>query len=196
MSKIVSLNVSDDEIIDGIKSHDDKAATALYNQHKGYCLRFMDKMYWDQDTNHDIYQDAVMVFINKTRDNTLVLKNTRIQTYLNTVCRNQILVRLKQKNKPIPMDIGWEDDIMNIEDEVKEENEIISDRVKIILEELEVMKEKGPACFKLLKSIFYENRKLEAIASLLNYTNTRNVITQSYKCRERLKKQVFKRLEK
>ena len=196
MTKIVSLNISDEEIIDGIKSFDDKAATALYNKHKGYCMRFMDKMYWDKDTNQDIYQDAIMVFINKTRDNTLILKNTRIQTYLNTVCRNQILVRLKQKNKPIPMDIGWEDDIMNIEDEGLDENEIISERVKIILDELEIMKLKGPDCFKLLKSIFYENRKLETVATLLNYKNTRSAITQSYKCRERLKKQVFKRLEK
>jgi DNA-directed RNA polymerase specialized sigma24 family protein len=196
MSKIVSLNLSDEEIINGIKSHDDKAATALYSKHKGYCMRFMDMMYWDNDTNQDIYQDAIMVFINKIRDNTLILRNTRIQTYLNTVCRNQILVRLKQKNKPIPMDIGWEDDIMNIEDVGLEENEIISERVKIILDELEIMKLKGPDCFKLLKSIFYENRKLEAITSLLNYKNTRSVITQSYKCRERLKKQVFKRLEK
>lgn len=196
MSKIVSLNISDEEIINGIKSYDDKAATALYNKHKGYCMRFMDKMYWDNDTNQDIYQDAIMVFINKTRDNTLTLRNTRIQTYLNTVCRNQILVRLKQKNKPIPMDIGWEDDIMNIEDEGLDENEIISERVKIILDELEIMKLKGPDCFKLLKSIFYENRKLETVASLLNYKNTRSAITQSYKCRERLKKQVFKRLEK
>ena len=196
MSKIVSLNLSDEEIIDGIKSFDDKSVTALYNKHKSYCLRFMDKMYWDTETNQDIYQDAIMLFINKTRDNTLILRNTKIQTYLNTVCRNQILVRLKQKNKPIPMDIGWEDDIMNLEDERVDENEVISERVKIILEELEVMKLKGPDCFRLLKSIFYENRKLETITNLLNYKNTRSVITQSYKCRERLKKQVFKRLEK
>jgi RNA polymerase sigma factor (sigma-70 family) len=212
MSKIVSISISDEEIIDGIKSHDDKATTALYNNHKDYCMRFMDKMYWDNDTNQDIYQDAIMVFIKNVKSKNLKLENTSIQSYLNSICKNQIKIRLKKENKN-NLNINTEFDNKFIKDKTNifyeenindyqikdfnfDDNEVITERVKIILEELEVMKDKGPACFKLLKSIFYENRKLEVIASLLNYTNTRNVITQSYKCRERLKKQVFKRLEK
>ena len=212
MSKIVSLNVSDNEIIDGIKSNNDKAATALYNKHKDYCIRLMNNKYWDSDTNQDIYQDAVIIFINNVKSKDLKLENTSIQSYLNSICLNQIKIRLKKENKnksnsseefdktfiKEKVNVFFEENITDyeIQNFDFEENEIISERVRVILEELEIMKEKGPACFKLLKSIFYENRKLEAIASLLNYTNTRNVITQSYKCRERLKKQVFKRLEK
>lgn len=212
MSKIVSLNLSDDEIINGIKSHDDKAATALYTKHKGYCIRLMNNKYWDNDTNQDIYQDAVIIFINNVKSKDLKLENTSIQSYLNSICLNQIKIRLKKENKNnvhssdefdknfikdktnISFDENINDyEIKNIE---IEENEIATKRVRIILEELEVMKFKGPDCFKLLKSIFYENRKLEDIATLLNYKNSRSAITQSYKCRERLKKQVYKRLEK
>jgi DNA-directed RNA polymerase specialized sigma24 family protein len=91
MSKIVSISISDEEIIDGIKSHDDKAATALYNNHKDYCMRFMDKMYWDNDTNQDIYQDAIMVFIKNVKSKNLKLENTSIQSYLNSICKNQII---------------------------------------------------------------------------------------------------------
>jgi DNA-directed RNA polymerase specialized sigma24 family protein len=212
MSKIVSINMSDDEIIDGIKSDDDKAVKALYNQHKGYCIRLMNNKYWDYYTNQDIYQDAILIFIKNIKSKDLKIENTSIQSYLNSICINQVKIRLKKENKnnltsteefdhkfiKDKTNITYEENIndLKIKNIDHEENEFISERVNIILEELEVMKEKGPDCFKLLKSIFYENRKLEAIAALLKYKNTRSAITQSYKCRERLKKQVFKRLVK
>ena len=62
------------------------------------------------------------------------------------------------------------------------------------MEELEAMKEKGQVCYELLRKAFFENKTMEAIAALMNYTNADNAKNQSYRCRERLKKQVFERL--
>ena len=73
--------------------------------------------------------------------------------------------------------------------------EVKNNRIKIIMEELELMKEKGQVCFELLKKVFFENKTMEALASIMNYTNADNAKNQSYRCRERLKKQVFERLQ-
>ena len=196
MTRVVPFSINDDEIIAGIKNFDEASGNALYNKHKDYCLRFMNKMYFDEEINRDIYQDAVIVFIEKMRDNKLTLENTSIQTYLNSICRNQVLVRLKQKNKPVSMAEDWENNYSDkYIDWFDDQAEIKNDRIKVIMEELEAMKDKGQVCYELLRKVFFENKTMEAVATLMNYTNADNAKNQSYRCRERLKKQVFERLQ-
>lgn len=196
MTRVVPISINDDDIIAGIKNFDEASGNALYNKHKDYCLRFMNKMYFDEEVNRDIYQDAVIVFIEKMRDNKLALENTRIQTYLNSICRNQVLVRLKQKNRPVQIADDWENNYSDkYTDWFDEQAEIKNDRIKVIMEELEAMKDKGQICYELLRKVFFENKTMEAIATLMNYTNADNAKNQSYRCRERLKKQVFERLQ-
>lgn len=187
---------NDDTLITGIKNHDETAATALYLQHKDYCMRFMNKMHYDEDSNADIYQDALIVFIEKMRANKLVLENTSIQTYLNSICRNQVLVRINKTNKPVLMGDDWENNFSDkYIDWFDEQSETKNHRITLIMEELEEMKKKGQICYELLKKVFFENKTMQVVASLMNYTNADNAKSQSYKCRERLKKQVFERLQ-
>lgn len=189
--------VSDDYIIEGIKKFDESCAKTLYNKHKDYCIRFMNKMYYDFETNYDIYQDAVIVFVEKIREDKLVLHNTSIQTYLNSICRNQVLVRLKQKNKPYLVGDDLDDNFNEKHTDwfAEEQEEIKNSRIQILMEELEAMKEKGRVCYELLRKVFFEKKSMEVVAQLMNYTNADNAKNQSYRCRERLKKQVFKRVQ-
>jgi DNA-directed RNA polymerase specialized sigma24 family protein len=196
MSNVIPITYNDENIVEGLKNFDETACNHLYNKHKDYSMRFMNKMYYDEDTNKDIYQDAVIVFIEKVRANKLQLVNTSIQTYLNSICRNQVLIRLNKKNKPVLMGENWESNYSdNYVDWFDDQAEVKNNRIKIIMEELELMKEKGQVCFELLKKVFFENKTMEALASLMNYTNADNAKNQSYRCRERLKKQVFERLQ-
>ena len=196
MSNVLPIAYNDENIVEGLKNFDETACNHLYNKHKDYSMRFMNKMYYDEDTNKDIYQDAVIVFIEKVRANKLQLVNTSIQTYLNSICRNQVLIRLNKKNKPVLMGENWESNYSDdYVDWFDDQAEVKNNRIKIIMEELELMKEKGQVCFELLKKVFFENKTMEALASLMNYTNADNAKNQSYRCRERLKKQVFERLQ-
>ena len=63
------------------------------------------------------------------------------------------------------------------------------------MEELEIMNERGQVCYELLKKVFFEKKTMEVVATLMNYTNADNAKNQSYRCRERLKRQVFNRLK-
>lgn len=196
MSKVLSFSFNDETIIAGIKNFDEPSATALYHRHKEYCMRFMLKMHWDEAANQDIYQDALIVFIEKIRANALTLKDTSIQTYLNAICRNQVLVRLKKNNQPVLMGDDLDSEFGNhYDDWLDEQANVKNERIAVIMEELELMKTKGKVCFELLKKVFFENKTMDAVAALMNYSNADNAKNQSYRCRERLKKQVFERLQ-
>lgn len=198
MSRIVEMYSNDDSIIEGIKRFDDEAVTRLYNRHKSYCLWFMNSKYDDQNTIEDIYQDAVIVFIENVRTKNLKLVNTSIQTYLNSICYNQIKVRFNNKRKPVL--VGDNLDTLNdynedINEWLNDYSDIKTERMKIIQEELIKMKEKGPQCFELLRKFFFERKTMESIAEQMNYTNSANAKAQKWRCQDRLKNQVFNRLK-
>lgn len=81
-----------------------------------------------------------------------------------------------------------------ITDWYDEQEENKSERIKVIMEELELMKTSGN-CYELLRMVFFENKTMETVAKLMKYTNADNAKNQSYRCRERLKKQVIERLK-
>jgi hypothetical protein len=180
MSRIVEMYSNDDSIIEGIKKFDDDAVTRLYMKHKDYCLRFMNSKYDDEHSTQDIYQDAVIVFIE------------------NSICYNQIKVRFNNTRKPVLVGDDFENHNNyneNINDWFNDVNDINTERMKIVQEELQSMKDKGQQCFELLKKFFFEKCTMEKIAESMNYTNAANAKAQKWKCQERLKKQVLNRLQ-
>ena len=198
MSRIVEMYSNDDSIIEGIKKFEDAAVTRLYNKHKDYSLRFMNSKYDDEHTVRDIYQDAVIVFIENIRYKNLKLENTSIQSYLNSICYNQIKIRFSNKRKPLLVGDDFDNQNNyneNITDWFNDVNDIKNERIKIIQEELQIMKEKGQQCFELLRKFFFEKKTMEIISEQMNYTNAANAKAQKWKCQERLKKQVFNRLQ-
>ena len=197
MSRIVEMYSNDDSIIKGIKNFDDDAVTRLYTKHKDYCLRFMNSKYDDTHAIQDIYQDAVIVFIENVRGKNLKLESTSIQTYLNSICFNQIRIRFNNTKKPVLVGDdfdGHNNYNENINDWFNDADDIKTERMKIIQEELLSMKEKGQQCFELLKKFFFEKETMEKIAEQMNYTNAANAKAQKWKCQERLKKLVLNRL--
>ena len=186
----------DKELVDMLKESSD-ALTIIYKKHKEYCLNFMRTMFDDPDEINDIYQDAVIVFYEKAKNPSFSL-TCSIQTYLNSVCRNQVLVRLKQRNKVPFMRVinGDEDFLDNITDWHDESALIKNDRVTILEGILMEMKESASKCYEVLVRFFYQNQTMEKIAEAMEFNNSRSAITQKYKCQEKLKSEMFKRLRK
>ena len=196
MSKLVSLYQTDEAIMEGLRNYDEAAATIAYNKHKDYCLRFMARMYNDEETIKDIYQDAVIVLIENVRHKNLVLENTSIQTYLNSICRNQVLIRFKSSDR---MRFISDDEMEAKYDEktiewLEDLGDVNNERMKIISEELKKIQESGGKCYELLYLFYFEMRNMDYIAQKLDYTNAENAKNQKSRCQKRLKEQVFNRL--
>lgn len=184
--------MTDTEIIEGIKAFDGKAETELYKKHKTYCLAFMRRMHKNDDDNLDIYHDAMIVFIEKTRTDKMQLVNTSIQTYLNSICRYQLLTRFKLAARFTLVD----DENSLFDESITDwlEDEELDERLSILMEELEKMAESGPACYELLKKFYFEKKSFKEIAILLNYSNDDSAKKSSSVCKKTLKKKILDRI--
>lgn len=184
-------STSDADLIRGIKNLDDDCTSLVYKKHRDYCIRFMERMYDDEEEIKDIYQDALILLIEKVREGDFELRNASIQTYLNSVCRNQVLIRIKDKKKPkLFSEMPIEDFDESIRDWFTEDTSVNQERLKITEEELYKMKEDGGKCYELLYLFYYVKHSMDSIASKLGYTNADNAKNQKSRCQKRLREAV------
>jgi len=197
--KVVSFNepgnYSDEELITLLREGSD-AMSIIYKRHKSYCINFMKSMYNDHDEIKDIFQDAVIVFYENLITPGFTL-SCSIQTYLNSICRNQILKRINfSKRYEVEITDGNGEFLESITDWFDDGKEVNNDRVKVMKDILKQMKESSSKCYDILVRFFYQNQSMDKIASDLDYTNADNAKNQKYRCQEKLKTEVFKKLQK
>ena len=85
----------------------------IYNDHRGYSLRFMSKIHSDYEDIQDVYQDSVLVLYEKLKSPDFQLTHS-IQTYLNSICRNQLITKHRKNSRMYKVDL--EDYDSNITD--------------------------------------------------------------------------------
>ncbi len=187
----MSKNYSDKEIIEVLKegSHN---LDIVYEKHHDYCMNFMKKINFNEELNKDIFHDALIVFYEKIVKGDFVM-TCSIQTYLNSICRNQILVRLKKNEKHSQFSEEFDP---RITDWYELEEDATDKKIQAILKALEKLKEFGGKCYEILRRYFYENNSMEKIAYDLEYSNADNVKNQKARCQSRLKEFVFEILNK
>jgi RNA polymerase sigma factor (sigma-70 family) len=197
-------NITDKELIDNIQKNQDYLGV-VYKKCKKYCIKFMQNMTSNKFNDYeleDIFQDAIIVFYEKIIKDDFVL-TASIQTYLNSVCRFQLLNKLgKDKNNfSIEANFNGDDDDENvkylssitdglepIEDE--KENQFIA-----IETALEKMKSFGSHCYELLTLYWYHKKPHAEIAEIMNYSNDKTSKKQKSVCQEKLRKMAFNELQ-
>lgn len=180
-------NYKDQKLIDmrriGNESEKNEAFEIIYLNHKEYCTGFMRKIFGERKEIVDIYQDAVLILIENIHKPGWSL-TCSIQTYLNTVCRNQGLTKFG-KNK-----ISYNLD--EISEQVSDtslpfEESINDERIRIIVEILNNGTKTTIICKEILVRRFYENKSHEEIAKDLGYENA-DVVKQTHsRCLKKLK---------
>jgi len=184
-------NPSDSEIIELLKESSDNL-DILYNKHQDYCMNFMKKINFNEELNKDVFHDSLIVLYEKIAKGNFTL-TCSIQTYLNSICRNQILVRLKKSEKHSQYSEEFDARITDWYEIDETEN---TTRKQAIVKALEMLKELGGKCYEILRRYFYENNSMEKIAYDLEYSNADNVKNQKSRCQKKLKELVFQLLNK
>lgn len=186
-------NYTDADLISSLKEGAD-GLDLLYKRHKSYCINFMKSMYKDHEELKDIYHDAVMVFYEKINTPGFEL-TCSIQTYLNTVCRNQILKRVNHSNRYEFNGSDENGDILeSITDTLEELDDVNNERIKVMKKIFEQMKETSSKCYEIMVRFWYKQHSMEKIATDLGYANARTVINLNGRCRKDFKTEVYKRL--
>jgi len=205
-------SLSDLELIKKIADNPDYL-TCVNNKTREYCIKFMQKQCngVDIDDIQDIYHDAVLVLYDKCKIDNFLL-TCSIQTYLNSICRNQLLNRFKEGGKIMPFPDSNEQDgdndnfeyVPEIKDWLPysdfsingEDDSESGKRIRAIMKGLEVMKSAKGNCHELLSLVYWQNNTMQQIANVLDYKDEQNAKNKAYKCREKLKEITFEILKK
>jgi RNA polymerase sigma factor (sigma-70 family) len=187
----ISTSISDKEIIALLKESSDNL-DQLYKRHKDYCMNFMKGMNNNDELNQDIFHDSLIVFYEKVNKTGFTL-NCSIQTYLNSICRNQILVRFKKTSKHSEYSEEYDN---RIDDWFEDDESEKTEKVQATVKALEMLKDLGGKCYDIMRRFFYENQTMDKIAYELGYTNADNVKNQKARCQKKLKEIVLDLLTK
>ena len=163
----------------------------LYRKHRDSSMNFMRQMIDDADDAKDIYQDAVIVLYNNSRSPEFLL-TCSVQTYLNSICRNQILKRLPNSRKLVRSD-DFEEGIADWFEEHDEERENKLAVIESALLELESAK--GP-CFGLLRGFYFLKKRMNILANDFGFANEDSAKNQKAKCMKKLKEIVLRKYGK
>jgi len=179
------LYFSDEALLEGIRNEEAAALAYLYKHHYPMILHFVQNNNGTDDEAKDIYQEAVIVFYEKVKDQNLEL-NCQIKTYLYSICRRLWLKKLALKNRFACMVID-SDTFVQVEAEVAEleENEVKFKKMGEALVQL------GEPCKTLLEDFYMQDLSMQSITEKFGYTNADNTKNQKYKCLMRLKKLFF-----
>lgn len=178
----------DNRIINGILSNDQKIFNSLYENEFPKIVRFIIRNSGNLENAKDVFQDALVLFIEKVYRKELDLKCS-VNTYLYSICRYLWLEQLRKDKKSISLNDSYsslQSDITFIGNDTAPD---IFDNVIAAIESL------GDPCKQLLECFYYQNLTWDEIASSLGYSNAASARNQKYKCLERIRIAVSYALE-
>jgi uncharacterized protein YlxW (UPF0749 family) len=146
------------------------------------------------DIMPDFNQWAIMVFYEKIHTPGFEL-TCSIQTYLNTVCRNQILKRVNHSKR---YDINRTDEnydiLESITDTLEELDDVNNERIKVMKKVFEQMKETSSKCYEIMVRFWYKNQTMETIAANMGFAHSDSAKSQKAKCQKQFSTEVYKRM--
>lgn len=201
--------LSDNELLERIRL-DSSLVEIVYRRCKSNSMRFM-RNRWsttlDEDLE-DIFQDAFIVLVEKINGGGFNLTDgATFQTYLNSVCRNQLLRRNRDSGTFIEFN-----DVQNDESENQDElvnstqNDSFLSSITDYLTELEgenepffqalerafgELRNRGGHCHEMLVMFWYQNCSIRELTEHFGYTTEVNTRNQKSKCQNRLRSMAF-----
>ena len=131
----------------------------------------------------DVFQDAMVVFYEKVKEEQLELKNTP-NAYVLGIAKHLWYQKAKRSTGILPF-TELEQNLRIEPDYFKGDREIARNgRLLRFLEKA------GQKCLDLLQAFYYQKNPLEEIKERFGYSSVRSATVQKYKCLEKIRKQV------
>ena len=181
----VSIIEQEQLLLKGLAQSDKASVEAIYSDNYAIIQSFILNNNGSVDDARDIFQEAMVVLYEKSRDTTFSL-HCQIRTFVYSICRRLWLKRLQQLSK-FSTQVESLEEIVPVEEEVEEHEKKNTDF--LLMEN--AMGKIGEPCKSLLDAYYLQKKSMQDIAAEFGYTNADNAKTQKYKCLVRLKKLFF-----
>jgi RNA polymerase sigma factor (sigma-70 family) len=167
-------------LIQLLKESDNKIIKSLYEDNRKKFIAFASQYSLDSDQILDIYQDAIIALCENAKKGKLDNLQSSISTYLFSIGKFMIFQLLKKDKKMhVVEDFNLVDYEFESYDEEKDDTEI-----KLLQTAFENL---GEQCKKVIQLFYYEEKKLDEILTILNYTNKDVLKSQKSRCMKQLK---------
>ena len=159
----------------------DASIEALYREAFPVVARIVAKMGGDLNSARDIFHDALIIYIEKERMQTLGTI-VSAKAYVTGIARILWIRKYNRDVMHIPM-AGAEEHIADAQ---------VNDRLQDMLPEalLASMESAGIKCLEILQAFYYEQSSMQEISERFKYKTTRSATVQKYKCLEKVREQL------
>lgn len=147
----------------------------LYKSAFPAVAKYVSRLGGSFDEAKDVFQDALVVYYEKTTGQPLALNNDT--AYLVGVAKNLWLKRYRQSAQNLPLtDLDMPFD--------EQEESPSNNRL------MHFLNKAGRKCMELLKSFYYDQQPLNEIAEEFGYSGVRSATVQKYKCLEKVRETI------
>ncbi len=169
------------DVLQDLKSENNFAFGQLYQDNFHKISVFVKKNNGTENDAEDIFQDAMIVLVDKLRTDDFQL-TASINTYVYAICKNLWYKKLREDNYQISLDKLHEDGFQaSIDSSIESE--------KTYLEKLTGYLNKITAhCNRMIHDIFFKQKSIEEIQKKYGYSSKHNAQNQKYKCLQQIKK--------
>jgi len=139
---------------------------------------FIRKMGGSFDEAKDIFQDALLIYYEKTREQEFTPDQSE-NAYLVGICKHLWYKKHREEKTGVPLD-----ESLNISDE--QEPEVSSRLMRLV--ELS-----GKKCLELLKAFYYDRLNMKELSQTFGFSGERSATVQKHKCLEKVRDEIQQR---
>jgi len=133
------------------------------------------------DTARDLFHDALVIYLEKRRNNTLDIR-VSVKAYLTGIVKILWVRKFKQDSRQRPLD--------NMEEQLGIPEDFYAPAPERATRLLHYLQAAGRKCLQLLQAFYYEQRSMQEIARQFHFRTARSATVQKYKCLEKVREQV------
>ncbi|MFY0674432.1 MAG: sigma-70 family RNA polymerase sigma factor [Bacteroidia bacterium] len=175
--------MTDQEIVLEIKNGNTSKPLDLLYKHFPSIQNMIKAHGGDHEEAYDIFQDALMVLIEKINSGSFEL-SASLKTYLYSVCKYKLYDK-NRKHKAI----SYTDTLPENDDNDGHEDAGFMHEIERKFDVIDqVLANLGEKCVDILRRFYHQRESMTIIAESLGYNNVNTAKTQKYKCLERAKK--------
>lgn len=179
MTRLMSLFLSDERIVELIRKGDDQPLHWLYGKHLNLITKYIQANHGNDYDASELLQDALVILWEKIRRNEFVLES-KLSTFLYAVVKKKWLQELVRRRRYTPLE--------KVENNPGTDPSVIEEiqdkeRVAMVRKCLEML---SPLCQKIMTLYYYEDKSMSEIAALTGLANEDVAKSKKYQCKKDL----------
>ncbi|MCZ8285427.1 MAG: sigma-70 family RNA polymerase sigma factor [Bacteroidia bacterium] len=150
----------------------------LYQSAFPAAASFIRKMGGNFDDAKDIFQDALLVYYEKTREQEFDSDHNE-NAYLVGICKHLWYKRHREQKAGVPLDENLN---LTEEEEPKVSNAL-----------MRLVERSGKKCLDVLKAFYYDKLNMKTLSQTFGFSGERSATVQKHKCLEKVRNEIQQR---